>query len=480
MRHIFAVAFAAIFAATPFALRADTVGATPDAQPPGQVAPAPVPPLPTAAEATPAAVTPALAPVPAPVPQPAPVTVPRPPVPTVSPDFDVFRRTPTIDGTVDAGEWDKFYSFDYSDVHATTYIDWDDNYLYVASKTNAPTDLLVILDGAGDGWFHGSDNFEITAKRARGTAGPTLTVSRYQSQGAPGVAGTPLVATESSAFVMKAGTALPYYTYEICIPRSAVPGLELKSGEKFGIKVAVGVGTQEVVWIPSSPLGDVQTATLVTSKSSLSFAGKVDVTIRDTRIVPGEDLIAKISVRNASQVPLRVDSIVVGGEGRTSKLLGSQLIRLDGVEPQKSFTRGFRSQLSRAATPGSAALGVEVRSGDDRVGSALVSFDIVPAYSVRMELPDRSASRNERRVIVIVHNNTQGEAYGRVKLNLPEGWTVRHGGVTKTFLVRNEEGEESVIFRVTPPEKADQPAPVLAEVQIGQQTLSVSGVLAPK
>ncbi len=457
MKYTTAIALAAIFVTAPVVL-ADDVQPLP---PPVEAAPAP-------------AATPATAPVPAPpVEQ---VKPTPPPVPAVTPDSEIFRRTPKIDGQIDPGEWDKFYSFEYNGVRGTAYIDWDDRNLYVASRTSAPSDLLIILDGAADGWFHGSDNFEITAKRAVGDGAPTLTVSRYQSKGKPGAPAAPLVAAESSMFVMKAASAPDSNVYEIAIPISAVPGLDLKLDRQIGLKVAVGVGSPEVTWIPTAPFGEVQMASFVCAKSNSLVPLKVDVEVRDPRLVPGDELNARITFRNTSEVYARIDTIIVGGEGKTAKLLGSELLRLDGIAPGKSYTAMFKSALGKTATIGSAAMGVEARWGEERVASSLVSFDVVSAYEVGIDCSVQGKT-GERRVIVTVKNNTKKSAYGKVKLSLPEGWQVRHSVVDKEFFLRDEDASTEVVYRVTPPAGAKGRVPALAEVQIGGQTISVSGVV---
>jgi hypothetical protein len=397
----------------------------------------------------------------------------------VTPDNEIFRRSPRIDGVIAPGEWDRLYSFEYNGARGTAYIDWDDRNLYVASKTTAPSDLLVILDGTGDGWFHGSDNYEITAKRAMGDAAPTLTVSRYQSQGRPGSAAAPLVAAESSLFVMKAASAADSNVYEIAIPRTAVPGLGLAAGKQVGIKVSIGFGDPEVVWVPNAPLGEVQMASFVCNKSNCLVPLKVDVEMRDPRIVPGEELVAKLTLRNTSDIFAKIDTIIVGGEGATAKLLGSQLLRLEGIAPGKSYSTLFKSTLGRAAIPGSSALGVEARWGEDRVASSLASFDVVNPYEVSISSGERMKT-GERRVVVTIKNNTKRSAYGKVKLSLPDGWAVRNSADEKEFLVRDEDSETAVIYRVVAPSKPAARVPVLAEVQIGGQTLSASGVIDTK
>ena len=77
---------------------------------------------------------------------------------------------------------------------------------------------------------------------------------------------------------------------------------------------------------------------------------------------------------------------------------------------------------------------VEVREGDARLGAALVSFDIVPAYEARMDISRPSDKADGyRRVSVFVKNNTQRGAFGSVTLNLPAGWEIRKSKPTKEF-----------------------------------------------
>jgi len=405
----------------------------------------------------------------------------QPPVPTVTPETKVFKRTPAVNGQIEPGEWDEYFTFEYGSLRVWTYVDWDDDCLYVASKSTAPTDLLVTLDANGDGWFHGSDNYEFVARRGQEGESPTLSVSRYESQGTPGGGGAPLAAAEAAAFTMKAGSAPDSYVLELAIPRSAAQGLELRGGKKISLKVAIGVGSPDVQWIPPAPLGEVQTIELVSLKSSVPPSLKLTVDVKDKRLTPGEDLIAKIHVRNTDKAVATVDSVVVGGEGKTAKLLGSQLFRMEGIDPGKSFTCTFHTPISRSAPPGSAALGVEVRSGDERIASSLLSFDIVPTCEVRLDLGSQPIARGQvRRIAVVIKNNSQRGVYGRVRLSLPDGWVFQRSRGVKEFDIRQEDGEQAVSFRVKAPDNAQGKTPVLAEVQTGGRTVSVSGVLEVK
>lgn len=93
-------------------------------------------------------------------------------------DYNRKKKTPTIDGKFEKGEWDKFAStpnavtpnnYVYvrtyggklipgANYKMDTYLNWDDNYLYIAAK--APFRFLISpqLDCNADGYFSGKDN----------------------------------------------------------------------------------------------------------------------------------------------------------------------------------------------------------------------------------------------------------------------------------------------------------------------------------
>lgn len=404
------------------------------------------------------------------------------PVPMVKQESSLFKRTPNIDGLIDQGEWDTFFKFEYGDMKASVYVDWDSDNLYIASKSTTPADLLVTLDANDDGWFHGLDNYEFVVRPSEDGGNPTLAVSRYESRKTPANNGYPLAAAEATAFTLKTSSAEVSYIYELAVPKTSVEGLELKNGKKIGLKIAVGVGGKDMIWIPAAPLGDTQSVDLTTAKSSTDAPLSVDMQLRDARIAPGEELVAKITIRNKGESVIPIDTLVIGGEGKTSRVIGSQLIRMEGIKPGRSFSTTFRTPVPHSASTGSAALGIELRTGNDLVASSLMSFDIVPAYEISLDTGDNPLElKTFNRISVIVKNNTNGEMHGRVKLSLPKGWTFRWSQDSKDVYILQEESEQSVIFRVKPPEITTQTKiPVLAELRVGDKVFSTSCLLNVK
>lgn len=395
--------------------------------------------------------------------------------PTINPNLDIIKRTPIIDGKIEPGEWDMLFGFSYGGVDAKAYANWDNDNIYIAGEANEPIDLLITIDAKNDSWFHGDDNYELIIHREEGPDIASLSVSRYESRGAGSTSGVPLTSGEASAFTMKASRADKSCVYEIAIPKKAISALQLKPNAKLGLKVAVGIGAPDVQWIPAAALGEVQTAQLVTSKTSSTEKLSIKCDLLDNRLVPGQELVAKVTVKNQGVTASNADSIVIGGEGKTAKLLNSQLIRFKGIEPGKSYSTTFRSPVFASSGIGSQALGVEVRSAEKPVASGLFSFDIVPKYEVKMAAEEKPLKKGfYYQITVIVKNNTPEQVYGTVELSAPDGWTARKSKLSKAFKITQEDAEQDIVFRVDPPNDAQGQVTFTAEIRIGSDIIKDS------
>ena len=76
-------------------------------------------------------------------------------------DAQRLRRAVTLDGVENENEWEPFYSVTDGAIKGTFYCQWDDNFLYLAAKTDGAASLLFDIDAGGDGWLRGADNMEI-------------------------------------------------------------------------------------------------------------------------------------------------------------------------------------------------------------------------------------------------------------------------------------------------------------------------------
>src|SRR5262249_58097763 len=72
-----------------------------------------------------------------------------------------LKKKPLIDGVMGDREWDELYTIADGPVTGSIYVNWDDNFLYVAAKTNQIGWTIIDIDANGDGWLRGTDNLEI-------------------------------------------------------------------------------------------------------------------------------------------------------------------------------------------------------------------------------------------------------------------------------------------------------------------------------
>ncbi len=111
---------------------------------------------------------------------------------------------------------------------------------------------------------------------------------------------------------------------------------------------------------------------------------------------------------------------------------------------------------------------------DRALGERRRALQIVPPVAVSfaektMIFPDA----NPRAVSVRLENNA-GEAAGRVKLDVPEGWTVKPASVE--FVLKRHGQQRTANFSITPP-AADSTGKVVAAAELGGEAVS-SGVRA--
>lgn len=396
----------------------------------------------------------------------------------VTPDTDVFRRTPVIDGVVDDGEWDTFYASTSGDWRVTTYVDWDSGAMYIGAKSSKPVDLLSVLDANADGWFHGDENYEFRASRAE-DGGVTLVVCRYDSRNTKSPMAAPVSAAEASMVQMKSTRSGEWHMIEMRVPTGLIRGYKLGAGKKIGFKIAVRTTNEESGWIPTSQLGDVSECTLVVKKVATLKPLVVDWDLKDSRIARGEDLVGRFHLANTGSESLDVNSFVIAGEGKSGDYLSSQRIRIEGLAPGQHVGQDVRTLVPSDMPLGCWAIGAEVSSGSARLGAALASFEVVDPFDVELRLPPGDVSADVKDVSfgVSIRNNTRHSLRGRAKISLPVGWELWRNADTREFrLSGNEAG--AVNFKAKPPIGEMGTVPVTVEVTSGREVKIVEGKIS--
>ncbi|MCL5105497.1 MAG: CBM9 family sugar-binding protein [Armatimonadetes bacterium] len=418
---------------------------------------------------------------PAPVAPAAPVAAPADPqtpaitMPALTPDTELFRRTPIIDGVVEDGEWDAFYTFNTGGWEATTFADWDSGNLYVAAKSNKPVDMMIVLDAHDDGWFHGEDNYEFRAVRAAADA-LTVTVARYESKNSKSPVATPVTPEETAMVEVKSTRTATAYMIEMRVPTLLVRGLKLAAGRKIGFQIDLSAGLDALGWVPSSQPGETKECTLVTKKFASLKPLDMGFDLRYGRIARGEDLIGRLHLTNAGTETVDARTIVVAGEGKAGDYLSSEKVRVEGVGPKKHFSHDVRSLIPSDMRTGSWAVGAEVRSGTERLGSALVSFDVVEPFEIELRLPAKDVRADVKDVTfgVAIRNNMRRDIRGTAKITLPTGWELWRNADTREFEVPSD-AVSSAGFKAKPPLGILGDVPVKVQVTVNGLTKTAEG-----
>jgi len=184
-------------------------------------------------------------------------------------EYERHKATPTIDGVIKEGEWQKFAStpnaitpppadspftkllaregqnFDY---RMQTFLNWDDSYVYIAAKAPFKFVISPQLDGDGDGYFHGKANIityysiprdETTAKP--NTLLPPPGVMIWNCDDVVKATGGPNWTNDYFDQKDKLKWAWGkdddgWYNLEIAIPRCDKVGFVPKAGKEMGIR----------------------------------------------------------------------------------------------------------------------------------------------------------------------------------------------------------------------------------------------------
>jgi len=414
----------------------------------------------------------------APVAEVAPAAGPASPagVSLITPDTEVLRRTPVVDGVVEDGEWDKFYNYSSGDWEVSTYADWDSRNLYVAAKSNKPIDLLNVLDANDDGWFHGDENFEFKATRAADSS-LTLSVCRYESRNIKSPVATPVTEAEAAMVEIKSTKSADSYMIEMRVPAALVRGFKLAAGRKIGFQVNVKSTPDESGWVPTNQVGDLRDCTLVTTKFAALKPLVLDFDLKDSTVARGEELVGRFHLTNSGSETLDARNYVIAGEGKAGAYLSSERIRIEGLPPKKHISREIRTVVPADMPVGSWALGAEVRSADARLGGALISFDVVDPFEVDLRLPTTDVRTDVKDVTfqVVVKNNTRRAIRGKAKITLPIGWELWRNADTREFQAGPRGSVSFATFKAKPPLGEMGTVPVKAEVTVGGETRTVEG-----
>jgi len=393
----------------------------------------------------------------------------------VTPDTEILKRSPKVDGYIEDGEWDTYYTYTSGDWKVSTFVDWDSSRFYVGAESNKPIDLLAVIDANADGWFHGDENYEFKAMRAN-DGSLNLVVCRYDSRNTKSPTATPVSAAEAAMVVIRNSVSSDRHMVELGIPALLIRGFKLIPERKIGFQVAVKLSAEESDWVPTSQVGEVKQCKLVAKKFATLKPLDIGFDLRDSVVARGEDLVGRFHLTNAGTETIDTRYFVIAGEGKAGDYLSSYKVRIEPLPPKKHLAHDVRTLIPTDMPVGSWVMGAEVSSGDGRLGAALVSFDVVDPFNAELRLPTGDVRADVKDVTfgIVITNNCRRTLRGIAKISLPVGWEFWRNMDSRAFLVPGR-GMTTVMFKAKPPLGELGRVPVKAEVVSDREIKVIEG-----
>lgn len=360
--------------------------------------------------------------------------------PTFPTDPQRLRRTPSIDGVLQDGEWDPFYTINTGPVQGTVYCNWDQNYLYVATRTDHPATVVVDVDGSDDGWLRGADNLEIVVGSAGANSAPSLDarlLDATSSKDAPFWSSKTLdLKTIEVAEQVTNGTQV----MEMGIPKD-MASLLLRPGSSVGLRVEFLPPGAASAYAPTEPYEPhlLLDANLVDAHVEAASGINPSLTLSDTTPIAGEKLYATLDLSNQMDVPIAVRSVTWAGDAASTNAL--DLLKQVAVPPVPASGRlklGYRSILPADLVPGSYTLVATTQLANGKVAQCSAAFNLVePIHPTLNVDPNPVVVVGNTRVTVNLSVFSEVPDHWRGDLEItryPRGW-VLDGGARRSVAV---------------------------------------------
>lgn len=416
--------------------------------------------------------------------------------PRVMADPQRARRTVQLNGILNEGKYDPFYTLADGPVKGTIYCNWDENYLYLAARTDSPASLVFDIDASNDGWLRGADNLEVVVSSVDSSGGAPAITARLLD--ASNSRETPIwrdLTTDAASIKTAGSLDAAGQVVEVAIPRSM--GLTLRAGATIGLRGEFLTPGQASAYMPTPPFEPhlLLDATLVETRSAnapvLPVAAPISLpavpapappavsspvqtpmppaatptqivgllprlTLSDNKCVPGQKLFATLELINQTDARVTLKALTWAGQGGAANAVNTMRdISIPVIGPLKRLKLNYKTTLAADLQPGAYTLTAtgELENGKQIQSSA--SFQVVePLYPQISILPDpvTVVGPTSFAVSVDVVNANPGQMNCEIELlNLPATWEVEGNRKKLPLTIDKEDGRGARQFVVRLP-----------------------------
>jgi len=382
-------------------------------------------------------------------------------------DRQRLKRRPVLDGVISEGEWDPLYTISDGPVNGTVYLNWDDDFLYMAAKTDQPAWVIFDIDANDDGWLRGADNLEITvAPVSAGVMPPIIAriLDAASGKDQP-VWNDRVVDTKSIQVAAKAGGNT--YVVELAVPKG-IAGLTPRPNATIGFRADFLPANQTPAPTPPYEPHLLLDVDLVDARVTGAPGVSPKLTLEDQRVIPGGTLNATLELLSGSDEPIPVKWVAWKGDGAAADILLSERNpNVPAINPRKSLKLRYSCRLPDTAVPGFYQLNASAELTNGRTVQATASFQVVEPFVLTMSAspePAFPSDQAKERVIVEIQCAVPGYTRGDVELQAPAGWVIE-GRHKKGFESQHQDSVIRAPFFVVIP-SATQPGDYVLHARV--------------
>jgi len=338
-----------------------------------------------------------------------------------------LEMTPTLDGKIDTEEWDPFGT--------QTYLQWEPGKIYAAAVMPAGKDLVVSIDGKGDGWLVGRDNieFRVTLKDGK----PVVTARELDAT----VVKAPIwrdrhdLEMASSAVASSSGDQTTVEAVFDDAGANVLPRKPAKLMMRFDV---VDSTADSAPYIPRTcvPIQFDDDRSVALPKGMTS-----GVEARTRAVVPGEDLALRFDFHGSNALGVKTIDLRTLGVGENSANRLS--ILFPNFDNKGRAFVDYRSKIDPAATVGYRVVRGTLTFADGAPGIVEASYRVAPLleFVLLKTSFDRLPDDNTLHIHYVLQMLTGLPSEGVIHIEPPAGWQVVKGDGDKFKLLGGQSAE---------------------------------------
>lgn len=372
----------------------------------------------------------------------------RPKYPT---DPQRLRRTVQIDGVLSDGEWDPFYTVTEGPIKGTVYCNWDDNYLYLAARTDQPASVLFDLDMGGDGWLRSADNLEVVIGSIGEGSAPTVAARLLDAANSKDTPVWNDKAVDVKSLPVAGKLTNGTQVVELAIPKDTA-SLVLRPGATIGVRAEFLPPGPATAYIPTQAFEPhlLLDATLAESRVQPVAGINPRLTLSDYKCIAGQKLFATLELLNQRDVPVPIRSVLWTGQGNSVNVVNTvREVTVPPIAPSKRLKLKYSTVLPPTLAPGSYTLMVTADLEEGKQVQSAATFTIVEPVQAQMSAepePVAVVGSTKLRVNVDVFSAVPRYLGGSVELlSVPAGWELK-GSKKRELFIDHEDGQEIIRY----------------------------------